>query len=606
MKKMKRIVSLILTFVLVLAMAAPTMAAVPTTGSITIKGSKDTDPDHTVTVVGKTFNAYKVLNAELADENGKNVIYRVPEELAAFYKDYLSLPSSFGEASFDQDVTEAIYMIGKSDSDEVAAFAKAVLKAAKKADITPVAGTGRAADEEKGIEADDTEVVLTGLPLGYYVIEDVGTAKPISALILDTTTPNVEVNIKATTTVVNKNIDGDNDTDDTTSGKVKENNEAIGDIVPYIVESTVPDMRGYDTYKYTVVDTLSRGLTYNDNNGTNKGEVVSNDGKTYVKGIIVKIDGNTLTENVDYTVDVDVKSDDSTEITIDFIDFLDKNKANNGKNIVITYSATVNEKAELGTEGNENKIYVEHSSNPNGGGTSRTPDITTITYVTGIKLTKVDSDNNTLKGAKFKIEGTKQNVVIINKAIYSMDNDNGTYYRLKDGTYTTVAPTQETQDNYENVNMKFSKVEEVTQDTQEEEINGEGYVDENGVISFEGLAAGTYTITELIAPNGYNLLKTPITLTITWSKKDDTLKDCTWTATASMVKNSGEGKDNITSDPLEMNADGVFELDVINYSGVELPSTGGIGTTIFYVLGAILVLAAGVILVTRKRMSMND
>ena len=117
-----------------------------------------------------------------------------------------------------------------------------------------------------------------------------------------------------------------------------------------------------------------------------------------------------------------------------------------------------------------------------------------------------------------------------------------------------------------------------------------GYVDENGVLTFEGLGEGTYTITELVAPNGYNLLKDPITITIT---ANATLEGCTWT-----VKNGETG--------LTAGADHLFAFDVENNSGTELPSTGGTGTTIFYILGSLLVVVAGVVLVTRKRMNASE
>ena len=117
-----------------------------------------------------------------------------------------------------------------------------------------------------------------------------------------------------------------------------------------------------------------------------------------------------------------------------------------------------------------------------------------------------------------------------------------------------------------------------------------GYVDENGVLTFEGLGEGTYTITELVAPNGYNLLKDPITITIT---ANATLEGCTWT-----VKNGETG--------LTAGADHLFAFNVENNSGTELPSTGGTGTTIFYILGSLLVVVAGVVLVTRKRMNASE
>ena len=113
-------------------------------------------------------------------------------------------------------------------------------------------------------------------------------------------------------------------------------------------------------------------------------------------------------------------------------------------------------------------------------------------------------------------------------------------------------------------------------------------MNENGVLTIEGLNAGTYTITELVAPEGYNLLKQPISLVID-SVVDQDTKSCVWSATV-----DGENA------AIENN---VIKLTVKNNQGSELPSTGGIGTTLFYVLGGMLVLSACVILITRKRVN---
>ena len=95
--------------------------------------------------------------------------------------------------------------------------------------------------------------------------------------------------------------------------------------------------------------------------------------------------------------------------------------------------------------------------------------------------------------------------------------------------------------------------------------------DENGEAKFEGLEDGTYELIEVVAPAGYNLLTAPVEATVSGSDTD--------TTTLSVSKT------------------------IENNSGTVLPSTGGIGTTIFYVVGSILVVAAGVLLITKKRMS---
>ena len=159
---------------------------------------------------------------------------------------------------------------------------------------------------------------------------------------------------------------------------------------------------------------------------------------------------------------------------------------------------------------------------------------------------------------------------------------------LKDGTYIETAPTDATKDKYDDEGKKkYAKVTEVVKDTKTEPVIAEGYVDENGHLKFEGLNEGTYTIHELVAPNGYNLLKEPVTVEITAETDDDKLT-CEWTA-------------KMGDTELSANDNHLFEVKIKNKGGAELPSTGGIGTRIFYALGSILVIGAGIILVSRKR-----
>lgn len=122
----------------------------------------------------------------------------------------------------------------------------------------------------------------------------------------------------------------------------------------------------------------------------------------------------------------------------------------------------------------------------------------------------------------------------------------------------------------------------------------EGWVDGNGVMTFTGLGAGTYTITELVAHDGYNLLKSPVTVEITWEDSNENM----WKVTATAIGVNGDAE---TVDATLTG--GMYAFDVVNQPGVELPSTGGMGTSLFYFAGTMLVLIACVLLVTKKRMA---
>ena len=157
---------------------------------------------------------------------------------------------------------------------------------------------------------------------------------------------------------------------------------------------------------------------------------------------------------------------------------------------------------------------------------------------------------------------------------------------MKDGTFTETAPTAETGSKYVSTSVKYAKVTDTAEQTKMQKVTASGTTDANGLITFEGLGAGTYYITELKTKSGYNLLTAPITVTITAAPS---ATGCSWTVS--------------TNAAFE---DDMVKLTVENNKGSVLPITGGIGTTIFYGLGGVLVLGSGVALVTKKRMKKDE
>ena len=122
-----------------------------------------------------------------------------------------------------------------------------------------------------------------------------------------------------------------------------------------------------------------------------------------------------------------------------------------------------------------------------------------------------------------------------------------------------------------------------------EEVEVAGVVDNDGILRFDGLAAGEYTITELKAPDGYNLLATPVKITINWTAPVAPSAVCTWTV---------NGEDGGEEAKVE---NGIVKLSIVNESGLLLPSTGGAGTTAFYIAGIILILGGSVLFFIKKR-----
>ena len=561
MKTVKRALTLVLALTLLLAMSATVFAADETTYTITINN----------TTTGHTYEAYQIFAGDLAEKDGKTILSNI--EWGSGVNGDALLRALKADATFDNDFNG--YTTAAQVADVLATYGS---DAGKTQQFAKLAGANlnAAVARTSTWNESGTNYSISSLAPGYYLVKD----KDDSALSSDAYTRyilqvvhNVTVNAKTDVPTVDKNIKEGNTS-------VKANDASIGDVINYEVKSAVPDMTGYTKYFFVLNDTMSKGLTFN------------NDVAVTIGDTTLDADKYTVAYNTDTVSGI-------TTIEIVINDFINYTK---GAAILVTYSATLNQDASLDpVAGNPNKVQLTYSNNPNvdgksdpqnpdkpdeGAPTGKTPESETKTYVTGIKLTKVDGadHNKMLTGAKFKIEGNGVKVVLVNKEVYEETSD-GTYYMLKNGTYTETDPIGETASSYDSTTTKYKKVTAVTKDTVNTKINATGYVDKNGVLTFEGLGEGTYTITEIIAPEGYNLLKAPII------KANATFDKCEWTVTA-------DGKP-VTAD------NNLYSFLIENKSGAELPSTGGIGTTIFYVLGGVLVVCAGVLLITKRRMNKN-
>ncbi len=265
--------------------------------------------------------------------------------------------------------------------------------------------------------------------------------------------------------------------------------------------------------------------------------------------------GATVINKDDYTIktknaaDKDHETSDNCTFEIIFNDLktlkdaADQPLVSARSEITVTYTSTLNEKAVLGNQGNVNKASLEFSNNPNdtqGGDHGTTPWDNVIVFTYKVVVNKVDQDQQALKGAEFTL--TK---------------------KVKDKSDAKIAVVK----------------------------NNEGTT-----FTFNGLDDGEYTLTETVTPKGFNTID-PITFKvnanhkITWTTEDR--KDILTSFNGEEVS----GEISLTPDKTE----GSLTANVINKEGSVLPSTGGIGTTIFYVVGAVLMIGAGVILVSRRR-----
>ncbi|MFR4009208.1 MAG: isopeptide-forming domain-containing fimbrial protein [Christensenellales bacterium] len=571
MKRTKKPACFLLALLMVFALAAPALAAENYT--ITVKNNNPA-----VSIGQNTYTAYRLFGVTYGQDKS-SYAYTVTKEFEGF--SYTAGGTVYsGEALIDYLSHQ------QTDSETMNAVAKAALAYINAQNIQP-SGTAKASGE--------TAVIRLSSP-GYYLVFGTATAPEgqtiTAACSLTTTDPAAEINVKADAPSLDKKID-----QGTAAGVYDERprqTRAAWAIPAVCFASTVPQMTGYEKYYFVVRDTLSKGLTFNEDEITL---------------------GQTLLSSDAYTVTHSRAQDGSTEISIVFRNFI-QYKQNAGQDITLCYSATINQNAVIGNLGNPNTASLTHSNNPHvaDSGTpenpdfptpnspvGQTPESRTVTYVSGLRLTKIDNspEGKILTGAKFELKGTSTNGFGKRR---NLPSAKAALYRLKDGTYTQTPPVTsgdeaDTSALYDSTTITYEKINTVTKNTETKAIATEGWVNSRGELTFSGLGAGTYTITELVSPAGYNLLKQPITITLSWT--DTPTQDGQyWSA----QKGSGD-----EAEPLSIDGETFhFAFEVVNNTGAMLPSTGGMGTALFYVLGAAMVLGAAGWLVYKKRMNAKN
>lgn len=427
---------------------------------------------------------------------------------------------------------------------------------------TTVAGT---ADTVTG-EGDNEGYNIALNDAGYYLVKNsaVPTGNEAYTNYILKVVGNEKVENKSSVPTVDKKVKNSANTDETDATGTT---ASIGDTVTFTLTGTLPDKYAdYNTYKYVFHDTLDAGLT------------LKSDSITVYKN---SIDEANKIDTGKYTVKTSGLTDNCT-FEVAFEDLKKSGLAlDKSSKIIVVYSATVNENAIIGTDGNKNTVKLEYSNNPNWGGgenepTGNTPESYVKVYSTGLKLQKIDGQTKAaLTGAKFTIEGTTHQIGYTYRP-----SDSGTYYKQADGRYSTTVP-----ENSENA----IKYERIASTAEQQKFTATAEVGSDGTLVIRGLGAGTYTITEIVAPTGYNLLKDPVTITIAGTATNDGV---TWTVKKDSESLSSDIKDNH-----------LYLLQVQNNKGSTLPSTGGMGTKLFYTIGGILMAGAAIVLVVRKRRS---
>lgn len=340
----------------------------------------------------------------------------------------------------------------------------------------------------------------------------------------------------------------------------------IGDAVPFKLYGTMPDtLDDYEHYYYQFSDSLGEQFTVPEN-------------------IKVYIDGNEITPEIgvcEVSTAVAIPGTRGPELMVKFNDIksidIDKDTAGiqsikKDSIVTIEYTAVLNSNAEIGLPGQENKVKLEYSNNPNAtgdgttkpGDTGETPEDKVIVFTYELDTTKVDGIDNTkkLENAEFKL--------------YRMNSSTKEYVKV-------------------DANSKVAGWTDTAADATTL------ISDTNGLFKVIGLDDGTYYLEETKAPSGYNKLTNAVEVVITAT----TVNNQTWSSTPAdaLTKLDVTAGGNAGTGDV---ATGIASINIANNKGSTLPSTGGIGTTIFYVLGGTLVVGSGIALVTKKRLGKNE
>lgn len=493
-KAMKKLMAALLAVAMVCAMAIPAFAA-GGAGATTGEGKITIDN----AVIGHTYKIYRILNLQYND-TAKSFRYEKNDKWGAFVEEqtaYLSVDSTTGVVTW-----------ANSDNADNGTAIKALAVAAGQ--YVKDQGTALTADDFK--EATSSTVTFDNLPLGWYLVVSDLTTDAICSI--DTTAKQVTIREKNGVPTVTKEVEY-------ASGSWGEGNDGnVGDTVNF--QTTIYVTDGNPT-NYVLHDKMSNGLAFQ--TGT----------------ISVKKNGDPFT---DYTIETPI--DDCTFE----IKFKEGSLHTNDK-VVVTYSATINSNAVVGTAGNDNETWLKY------GNKGETTHSNTKTYTWSFNIFKYFTDSN----------NDMQYLANVEFVLYRKNN--------------TANTTEYAQ---------FDSNNKLTGWTATESEAGKLKTKATSIVGVEGLDEGTYFLKETATPVGFNSLTSDVEVLITSSCNN--LTNATYTVQYKMV-NDEDFEDTDEQEKV---------VPIENNRGTTLPGTGGIGTTIFYVVGGGLMVAAAILLITKKRM----
>lgn len=494
-KAMKKLMAALLAVAMVCAMAIPAFAA-EGAGATTGEGKITIDN----AVIGHTYKIYRILNLQY-NETAKSFRYEKNNKWGAFVdeqSDKLAVDAN-GVVTWKEGVS------AEKDGAPIKALAIAAGQYVKDQ------GTAFAADDSK-VAASST-VIFDNLPLGWYLVVSDLTSDAICSI--DTTAKQVTIKEKNGVPTVTKEVEY-------ASGSWGQGNDGnVGDTVNFQTTINVTDG---DPTNYVLHDQMSKGLTFKENS------------------IAVKVNDTLITNyTVEYT------NTDKCTFEISF----PNGTLHTNDTVVVTYSATINNDAVVGTTGNENETWLKYGDN------GETTHGKTKTYTWKFNILKYFTDSN----------DDKKYLANVEFVLYRKNADDKAEY------------------------AKFDPNNKLTGWTENESEAGKLTTNATSNVTVKGLDKGTYFLKETATPVGFNGLTSDVEVQI--DSSCNTLSGATYTVKYKMANANDEDFTDTDDEKV---------VPIENNRGTTLPGTGGIGTTIFYVIGGGLMAAAAILLITKKRM----
>ena len=386
----------------------------------------------------------------------------------------------------------------------------------------------------------------TGLVAGYYMIVDVTDPLPgtdtRSAVIFQVVDDTELTSKHDATPITEKKIDDVNDS--TGEGAEIEWHDSadhdIGDLIDFQLSAVIPS----SIEAFREADKAYPFIFHD----------VEETGLTFISiERVYVMNGEEETDIPDDKYELITNTTDDCTFDVKFADLTDIAAVRGGSKIIVEYKSKLNTSAIIGEEGNVNKMRGEYRNYNKPEIPAFTPWDTVIAFTYKVVVNKVDENGAALTGATFALEK------------FEISENGSAEYKGQKGEWVVIDQVE---------------------------------TEPGTTFTFKGLDDGNYRLTETEAPEGYNKIA-PIEFAVTAEHDIEWENQNRNDVLTSLSGDVVSGEITFTADK----ANGTLSTNIENKAGVILPETGGIGTTIFYILGGLLAVAAVVLLVTKKRMA---